>query len=249
MSETRLYVEFNEPADNEKAFEGLAGAHGLVLDPLAIDPDDADRLPAPVRVLRPTNPEDPGAWREQEGLTWASDGGLAGTARLRDAWPDLDWVPRLTVFKPTVRYHLSNAFPGEGFKVYMPDTSAIRGYRMIDDETGLAAALARAAELGFHTLWLHALDAEEKGMGLDLELLEQARTHSRARLWLSGGAAHPRHLANLAAEGGTAAVVVGAGLAQQCGCEPLLTALATTPVASAATRLVTRPGCAGRVRV
>jgi hypothetical protein len=246
MSEIRLYVEFQPGEEEEQQVEALVGADGLVVDPMVVDPQMAADLPAPVRALRTADAEAFPAWREQEGLTWATDGGLECAARLLDAWPELNWVPHLMVFKPQVRYRMSESSPGEGFKVYMPDTAAIRGYQVMGSEATLSESLARAAALGFQTLWLHALNAEEKGSGLDLELLERAARQFRSQVWLSGGAASERHLANLAAQEGAAAVVVPTALAKRCTCERLRSALATPPTAGIPLRFVSNPACAAK---
>lgn len=248
MSETLLYVEV-QPSDNEEQkAEAFAGADGLAIDPGAFGTEELRRLPSPVRVVRTDDPQDFGAWREQKPLAWASDAGLEHAARLQDAWPELSWVPRLAAFKPAVRYRLSDTFPGEGFRVYMPDTAAIREYQVIGGEATLSESLARAATLGFQTLWLHALDAEKKCSGLDLELLERTRSQFQGSLWLSGGAASERHLANLAAQDGATAVVVPATLATRCSCERLRRALATPPTTGLPLRFMAKTDCIAKSR-
>ncbi|MFQ5938296.1 MAG: HisA/HisF-related TIM barrel protein, partial [Acidiferrobacterales bacterium] len=166
---------------------------------------------------------------------------LEDTLHLRDTWPELAWVPRLAVFKPQVRYRLLDSFPGEGFKMYMPDTAALRGYQVMGSDATLSESSARAATLGFNTLWVHALDADERGKGLDLDLLEHARAQFDGELWLSGGATRERHLANLAIHKGAAAVVIPTALAKQYGCERLLSVLATPPTTGIPLRFVAKP--------
>lgn len=244
MNEIHLYVEFQPRAEHEHnhGIAVLAGAHGLVVDPRTVSPQAASHLPAPVRVLHSTDDEPVAAWREHPDLAWVSNSGLEHTARLQDQWPALTWIPRLSVFKPQLRYELSRPFPGEGFRVYMPDTSAIHAYQVKGSEASLNASLRQAEHLGFQTLWLHALDAKQRRQGLDLELLERAQGF-RGRLWLSGGAASEKHLANLAAQDGASAVIVPNAVAAGCTCERLRAALAGRPTKTAPLHFVAKGSC------
>ena len=223
---TKLYVEFPPAGPDDHSGEAsLATADGLVINVARCATPEAVNTEAPPTALICSDPERHAAWRSLQGLVWVCAGGLEQAARLRDEWPEQLWLPRLTVYKPSVIYRFSNEFDGEGFKFYRPDTGAIRGYRVTDGDVPLKVALDRAKELAFEKLWLYAADAEILASGLDLEMLERARADWQGELWLSGGAADPRHLANLVREGGVAAVVVPAMVANRCGCATLQAAL------------------------
>jgi hypothetical protein len=167
-------------------------------------------------------------WRNENGPLRIVDGGLEQCARLRDAQPEHQWLPRLVAYKPDVVYRMSD-YPGEGFRFYAPDTAAIRGYRVDDVDRPVAEALEHACALGFDRLWLHARDAARRGDGLDLDLLDRARRHFGDGLWLSGGATEPRHLANLAREGGATGLVIDITLLAKANATALVTALAPPP--------------------
>lgn len=250
MNTIYLYVEF-EPRAEHDAGNGIAeltGAHGLLVDPRMVSPQSASRLPAPVRALHSTDDEPVSGWREHQDLAWVSDSGVEQTARLQDKWPTLVWVPRLSVFKPPLRYELSSPFPGEGFKVYMPETSAIHAYRVEGSEASLDASLAQAERLGIQTVWLHGLDAQQRRQGLDLELLERAQSRFHGHLWLSGGASREKHLANLAAQRGARAVIVSADVATRCTCARLRAALRRRPTRHMALGFVAESACPGAKR-
>ena len=225
MPGTRLYLNLDlGPLDGIAA---LSDADGFVVGPDVAEPPSQD--PKHAWILRGVTPLDRPAWAERA-VSWVCAEGLERTAQLRDGWPGLRWVPRAEVYCPSVRYDFFAAAPGEGFSVYRPDTSTIQRHRVADDEEDLHDWLARAKSLGFRTVWLHGRDAAERGRGLDLDLLDRARrSFGGGRIWLSGGVTEPRHLANLAAEGGAAAVVMPRTLAERCGCGSLLAALGRTP--------------------
>jgi len=233
MNASQLFIELTTLP---QATELLIEADGLVLCSGAVGETD---WPEATRVvLRDTTPEEGMAWRERDGVLWCGGKDLEATARQRDAWPDLDWLPRLVVDKPQVSYRFASAFPGEGFSVYQPDTATLRGYRV--QGRGLRETLEQARGLGFEELWLHACDAEVTGRGLDLDLLERVRGWFSGELWLSGGARERRHLVNLAHEGGVAVVVVPEGLAAKEGVDSLRTALAPPPPPEAPVHFVGR---------
>lgn len=221
MTAISLIVEFDSrPA----VMEDYAGVDGVALRSKAAV--EADWPDTGLVVLRNLSPGTEEAWRDREGVIWSGDD-LQTVARSRDEWKDLVWVPRLTVDKAQVGYHFHRAFPGEGFSVYQPDTAAVGGYRIGGRE--LREVLKQAADLGFDRLWLHGRDADLAGRGLDLNLLERAQRWFDGDLWLSGGASEPGHLANLAREGGAAAVIVPDTLVAKESVEPLRTALAPPP--------------------
>lgn len=221
MPGTRLYIDLgSEPIDGIAA---LSMADGFVVG-LGMA-EAASYSPEHAWILRGMTPLDCPVWAERD-ATWVCAEGLERTASLRDGWPGLRWLPRAEIYRPSVRYDFVAAAPGEGFSVYRPDTSSIQRHRVVDDQEDLYSWLARAKSLGFRIVWLECRTAAERGRGLDLDLLDQARRlFGGGRIWLSGGATEPRHLANLAAEGGAAAAVVPRALAEQCGCAPLLAAL------------------------
>lgn len=245
MSKIQLFVELNSPAETASK-QWLDGADGLVVDPAITKPRDTEPFSPRVQVLKVNRPEALGVWRECEGVLWASEVGLEKTARLRDAWPGRHWIPRLLVHKPALRYDFSNQSYGEGFKVYVPDTGAIHGgYRVTDGNARLDHALVKAAEMGFETVWLHARDAEGKGGGMDLDLLERAQSRFSGQLWFSGGASEKRHFTTLAAEGGATAVVVRSTLAWRLGCQQIVSALTAAPVDTVAVSFDARTTCRG----
>lgn len=223
---TELFVQIDQPPPDEAEVQRLDGTAGLVVDGRRMRPCDCQVLPSPVSALLGAQ-HVLAEWSEESSPVRIVDGGLETCARLRDERPDLAWLPRLTVYKPEVVYRMSD-YPGEGFRFYAPDTSAIRGYRVDDGEQALQSALSRAKSLGFSELWLHARDAACEQSGLDLDLLDRARRHFGDGIWLSGGVTRPQHLTNLAREGGTKAVVIDAGLLAAGGAAAL-TALLMPP--------------------
>jgi len=224
MDGIRLWVNWDAAAP--VTAERLAGSDGLVVTAAgALAPPDT--WPAPVAVLCGADPEALPAWRERPGLAWVADGGVEEVARLREQFPELAWVPRLTAYRPEVRYDFPRRYNEEGFSFYVPDTATVHGYRTAPGGLALGPVLERARSLGFETLWLHSRLAEQRARGFDLELVEQAGEVFRGRLWLSGGGTDERHLVNLAREGGVAAVAVAPGLCGACGGERLRLALAS----------------------
>ncbi len=226
---TSLYVELSGDDIGEEIAGQFEAADGLVFS-------CEDRLPEPVdgmrrSILRGIDPALTPKWRERPNTAWVATGGLDAALNLRDAWPDLDWVPYAEIYRPEVRFDFRPASPGEGFSMYIPDTAAIQGFRLADAQRdSLESWLAQLGAEGFRTLWLHSRDAETRGVGGDIELLHRARRHfAGGRIWLSGGVADPRHLKTLAIEGGAKAAVVPAALARDCGCAALIEALALDP--------------------
>lgn len=206
----------------------IDGADGLVLDVGAAGTITDERIASTnEHILRDIDPECTAGWRDRPGTQWVAGGGLDAVMRLRDAWPGLDWVPRIEGYRPETRFDFHRAAPGEGFSMYMPDTSAIQGFRVEDTERlPLEAWLSRAVSEGFRCVWLHGRDAETACKGADIEMLTRARRHfAGGRIWLSGGIGEPQHLKTLAREGGAKAVVIPASLARQHGCMTLASAL------------------------
>jgi hypothetical protein len=224
--ETKLFVQYQpESADAQPEQSAwMTGADALVMSPCACTPERFAELPVETALLLGGDPERDAGWLENGHCYWVCTEGLAETARRRDQWPGLNWVPQLTVYKAAISYRFSGPAIGEGFSFYMPDTAAIQGWRVTDADRSLAEAITRATELGFASLWLHSEQAETRGKGLDLEMLDKARGGPLA-IWISGGVPERRYLRNLARAGGAAAVVVADTLARDAGVESLRQAL------------------------
>lgn len=231
---TKLFVELTN-ADLADSRDGwLDGADGVVLDGEATHESvDGRSAPHGECILRDVDPEDAGCWQGRPEIRWVAGGGLDMVMRLRDTWPGLDWVPRVEVYRPETRFEFHRAAPGEGFSMYMPDTSAIQGFRIVDTDQGsLETWLSGAVSEGFRYVWLHSRDAERSKNGADMEMLERARRHfAGGSIWLSGGIAGSSHVKTLAREGGAEAAVIPASVAQQCGCAILAKALELEPPA------------------
>jgi hypothetical protein len=226
---TELFVQLDKSFADDADLQQFAGVAGLVVDGRALQPHRCRALPATVAALMGAD-SDLGDWCDEPDPVRIVDGGLEACARLRDAQPDLAWLPRLVAYKPDVVYRMSD-YPGEGFRFYAPDTAAIRGYRVNDRDLDLTQALEQARALGFDQAWLHGQDAARRGDGLDLEMLERARRTFGDGLWLSGGASDPQHLANLVRCGGSQRVIVAATLLAAADAEKLTAALVPPPPA------------------
>ncbi|HEB95034.1 MAG TPA: hypothetical protein ENI96_01225 [Sedimenticola thiotaurini] len=225
MATTGLFIEIGEYPPEPEQQASLQQARGVVVGQSLFDQGRPEWLRQGELVVRCDDPERIAVTpAEDDDEPWLAVTGLERAAALRDRWPGRRWLPQLEVSKQEVVYHFNDSALGEGFRFYIPDTGAIHGYVGNGDER-IEALLARAAGLGFDTLWLHGAGAESRGRGLDLDLLERAGRHFDGDLWISGGAREERHLFNLAAQGGAAAVVVPQPVALECGCERLLLAL------------------------
>lgn len=226
---TELFLELDSDLPQGVEASVLAGLAGLVVDGSRLTPGQCSLLPLSVVALTGglTVLDE---WREQQDILRVVDGGLDTCAWLRDESPQYQWLPRLMICKPETVYRMVDS-PGEGFRFYTPDTSTIHGYQVTDTKQPLAAALARARELDFDKVWLHAQDAAQRGDGLDLDLLEQARQQFGEGLWISGGATRSRHLENLTRVGGVPALVIDTRLLTRENAEVLITALAPPPPA------------------
>ncbi len=247
--ETKLFVQYrHENADSEPETPAwLSGADALVMDPCGCAPERFAELPVETALLLGGDPERDAGWLEVSRCYWVCAEGLEETVRRRERWPGLNWVPQLTVYKVATSYRFSGPAIGEGFSFYMPDTAAIQGWRVTDADRSLAEAITRATELGFASLWLHSEQAETRGKGLDLEMLEKARGGPLA-IWISGGAVERRHLGNLARAGGAAAVVVADTLAREAGVARLRQALiASVPLQDYPIHIASREAEAGHL--
>jgi len=223
---TEMFLEIKHALPDDYNPERLAGLSGLVVDGTRVRPEECAPLEVPVTALTGADGDDLAAWCGATEPMRVVDGGLDTCARLRDATPELLWMPRLTAYRPEVRYRMSTSHGEAGFKFYAPDTAALRGYRVSDGDQSLQAALERTRKLGFDRLWLHARHAADQKRGLDLDLLERARRVYKNGLWFSGGATSVDHLKNLARAGGVGTLVVGPELVEKLRGDELLDALA-----------------------
>lgn len=229
--ELKLFVQYKPPvAEQQEALHTcLAGADGLVVAPGSCRPEQRRVIPVGDTLLIDGDPEQERDWLEDDSCLWVCTRGLAETARMRDEWPELIWVPQLTVYKPAISYRFSGPAIGEGFSFYIPDSASIKGWQVTDGDVSLVEAVTRAIDLGFDTLWLDSREAEVRGKGLALEMLEKISDCPLA-IWISGGAKEVAHLRNLACVDGAAAVVIDQQLAREAGMDLLRQAL-TAPTA------------------
>ncbi len=248
-AETQLFIQYQPGSQDQQQDMSacLAGADALVIDPYGCRPEQALDLPLENTLLFNGDPQRDSGWIGKDRCHWVCAGGLDETLRLRDLWPALNWVPQLTVYKPEVSYRFSGPAIGEGFAFYIPDTAAIKGWRVTDGDISLTEAITLATELGFDTLWLHSQEAEFRGRGLELEMLERV-SGGPLDIWISGGVTELQHLSNLVQVGGVAAVVVPAELAQELGVQALRQALtAEIPQQEIPVHVVTREIQSGEV--
>ena len=229
-NKVNLFVHYQHSSENAlpEESEWMTGADALVIDPCHCDVGRFAQLPVDHAVVCSADPERDIGWHDNKLNQWVCDQGLEQTARVRDRWQDLDWVPHLAVYSPQTRYTFSGPALEGGFSFYMPDTSRIKGWRVSDGDMLLTEAIKRAAALGFSTLWLHSPDAETRARGLELGVLDKARDRSMD-IWISGGVSEQNHLQNLVKAGGASAVVVSEKLAREMSTENLLHALEEVP--------------------
>ncbi len=221
----QLFLEWpGQGGDGLDETAWMEGVDGLVVDPRQCDPMLLERTGIESAILRNGDPKRDASWLERP-TWWAQDGELEQIARRRDDFPELSWIPHMMFSRAQVSYRFSGQAIGEGFSFYTPDTSAVKGWRIHGTEFYLHEVVTRAKELGFTALWLHSPDAEVRGDGLELDLLDKVRA-GPLDIWLSGGAAEERHLSNLAKAGGAAAVVVNEGLARGSSAKSLCDAMA-----------------------
>ncbi len=220
----KLFLEWSEQGvDGADDIAWMEGVDALVIDPRRCDPAQFERTGVERAVLRNGDPVRDDCWLERPAW-WVLDGELEQMARYRDDYPELDWIPCLEVSRARVSYRFSGPASGEGFSFYMPDTAAVRGWRIDAAEESLDEVYARAIELGFPAVWLHSSEAEARGSGLELDILDKLRG-GPLEVWLSGGATEPKHLRNMARSGGAAAVVVNERLLRGCPLNVLQEAL------------------------
>ncbi len=225
MSEKiQLFLEWPEQgSDGGDGMMCMDGADALIIDPRQCDPMLFERTGVERAVIRNGDPVRDDCWLERPAW-WVLDGELEQMARHRDSYPELDWIPRLEVTRARVSYRFSGPAVGEGFSFYMPDTAAVRGWRIDGSERSLNEAYARAIELGFPAVWLHSSEAAARGNGLELDVLDKIRG-GPLEVWLSGGATEPKHLQTMARSGGAVAVIVNERLIRGCSMDVLREAL------------------------
>ncbi len=193
----------------------LADGYADAVSSLAAAPDELElELLAQQQRRLVLMSRNPAAYPECCAYPWAiwCGNGLDELARLRDDWPQLQWIPRIEVEKQALRYSFPRSHDEATFKCYVLDSTSVNAFVVPGEgDKPVGEVLERAEELGFNALWIHAPDAEQRALGLPLELLEKARNKWREELWLSGGVAETRHLDNLVRQGGADAVVIPAG--------------------------------------
>ncbi len=205
--EIQLFLRWPEQGDDVSGdMNWLQGVDALVIDPSRCDQTQFEHAGVEKAVIRNGDPARDACWTERSAW-WVADDGLEQVARRRDECPELNWIPHISVSRARVSYRFSGPAVGEGFSFYIPDTAAIKGWRVDGTEYSLHEAVIRATELGFAALWLDSPEAEARGDGLELDLLDKVRG-GPVDVWLSGGASEPRHLNNLARIGGATAVVI-----------------------------------------
>ena len=202
---TRLMVDLRQ------ADQGIPQADGYVVDAGLRRPEHFVEGCEIAVASEPAQHQD---WLARPNTVWLA-ASLADAVRLRDRHPGLTALPIVGVRKATTSYSCGDAYPGEGFRCYVPDTTALRGYLVSDRDLALVDWLHQATSYGFDAVWLASVDAEARGRGFDMEMLDRARTTFPGRVWLSGGARTPEQIARLRDEGGTYAAVLPTGLLEQ----------------------------------
>ncbi len=216
----QLFLQWPEQVEDASWMQGI---DALVIDPSRCDPTRFERTGVERAVIRNGDPKRDACWMERSAW-WVVDDGLEQIARLRDDHPELNLIPRLSVSRAQMSYRFSGRAVGEGFSFYIPDTAAINGWQVNGTEYSLHEAVTRATELGLSSLWLDSPEAELRGDGLELDLLDKVRA-GPLDIWLSGGASEPRHLHNLAKIGVATAVVVDEGLVRASSVQTLQEAM------------------------
>lgn len=242
---TQLFVQHQPgPEGEEQEYTWMEGADAFIIDSCHCDVETVNAIPLDEMMIISSDPENTFYLQQDKTCCWVCDAGLEKTAELRDEWKQSEWIPKLTVFRPHTSYRFSGPAIGEGFSFYIPDTATIRGWRVTDGDILLSEAVQKARALGFSSVWLHCLDAENEAKGLELEMLDRTQG-SGLNVWLSGGISEPRHLSNMVRVGGASAAVVNSDFARAHGIAALNEALlpiAPEPV-SAEVNFVCGQGC------
>lgn len=212
---TKLLLELR-PGDTWTGGDGVVGK-AAELSPVAADGADL--------VLLHGSPATSEDWNAQPGALWVVEQGLDAAARLRGMFPNHRFLPHVQASRAAVRFSMGERYQGEGFRVYVPDTAALRGYQVDDGDEALTDWLHRAEAMGFDTVWLSGRDIAERGKGFDLELLDRAKRDFGGNVILSGGGVELSHLEALREEGGCFAAIVPVELAARMGLEAVQLAL------------------------
>ncbi|WP_291718863.1 HisA/HisF-related TIM barrel protein [Magnetospirillum sp. 64-120] len=202
--------------------ESWIGGDGALGNAAALVPED---MPESALTLLRGSPATTPQWAVRPDVAWVVEQGLDAAAALRGMFPDQRFVPHVQASRAAVRFGLGERYAGEGFRVYVPDTAALRGYQVDDGDMPLTDWLHKADSLGFDTVWLTGSDIAAEGKGLDLELLDRGRRHFTGNLILSGGGVELRHLESLRAEGGCFGVIVPTTLLALHGADTLCSVL------------------------
>lgn len=203
---------------------GEASVRGDGILGRAADLSPAD-IPESELVLLHGSPATSEEWQPERGAYWVVEQGLDAAAKLRQMFPGHRFLPHVQAWRAEVRYGLGEPYQGEGFRVYVPDTAALRGYQVDDGDCLLADWLKRAESMGFDTIMLTGRDIGAAGKGFDFEMLDRAKRVFAGNLIVAGGGVDIRHLETLREEGGCFAAVVPASLVERVGIEPILLAL------------------------
>ena len=232
---SQLYLDMTGPAPDAGLAAAAAAADGYIL--ASLPPPEGLETDGKQILLMDMADWDMAGWRgagpdpeteHDSGLRPAAcicSAGLEQTARLRAARPHLAWIPRVSVTRAATAYHFPAAHYSESFRTYQPVFSSENPFRVDDGDRPLDKWLNAAAELGFSALWLHAPQAEAAGVGLDLDLREEALRTWSGHLWLSGGASSVMHVKYLVQEGGIDALVLPPSLAATLDCGEIRAAL------------------------
>ncbi|MGE4280127.1 MAG: HisA/HisF-related TIM barrel protein [Magnetospirillum sp.] len=202
--------------------ESWIGGDGVLSDAATSVPEDVAQ--SSLTLLRgspATTPE----WAARPGVAWVVEQGLDAAAAMRTMFPGQRLVPHVQASRAALRFGLGERYAGEGFRVYVPDTAALRGYQVDDGDMPLIEWLHKADSLGFDTVWLTGTDIAAEGKGFDLELLDRARRHFTGNVILSGGGVELRHLESLRSEGGCFGVIVPTALLARHGSDTLCSVL------------------------
>ncbi|MDH3453442.1 MAG: hypothetical protein OEN20_13610, partial [Gammaproteobacteria bacterium] len=169
MRKIRLFLQVSSEPTTDESIAACALADGLALTE-SVDPETVPGPPDGLLLLCGHQPAMAIENCSARPVVLVQDIGLDGLARRRDEWPELQWLPRAQVYRAPARFDFQTEYHGEGFKMYMPNLTTYRTFRVAREELELRAWLERAGELGFTRVWLAGVDAEVAGNGLDLEM-------------------------------------------------------------------------------
>jgi len=236
MEDIQLFVEFVPGANDWEIEDDLRAADGFVFGLEGIE-SWPQAVTDHKQILRGKKPPDDPHWQPLEHACWVVEQDLEDAVNCREQWPQLQWVPRITIYRQETQYGFKPESLGDGFRFFSPDPATINSFLTVSYDQPLLATMRQAQSLGFATVWLHSQGAEQEGKGLELDVIAHVSSVYRGQLWLSGGAGSLRHLRSLQQTGGVAAVVIPYPMAKDCGCQPLQAALHNEGLTSAAVRV------------